>query len=111
MSGTIVGEALEHAPSDLTTAQLLVLVALAEDARDKGPYARQARIGASVAALMRRTRLSESGVKNALGELKRRGLIVPLIPQARLGKAQNYYLPKLEKHHRDAHYTTTEGDF
>lgn len=108
MSGAIVKEVLEHAPEDLTAAQMLVFVSLAEDAREKGTYARQARYESSVDDLMRRTRLKAGTVRNALAELVRRGLLVPLNGRARPGIVQHYRIPVLYEHHRR---TTAAGDF
>jgi hypothetical protein len=100
VSGRIVKEVLEHAPEDLTPAQMLVYVALAEDARDHGAHARQARYESSLNALMRRTRLKSGTVRNALAELVGRGLIIPLNGRARPGLVQHYQLPELLEHHR-----------
>lgn len=108
MSGQIVNEVLEHAPEDLTPAQMLVLLSLAEDAREKGANARQARYHSSVEHLTRRTRLKAGTVRNALAELVSRGLIVPLNGRARPGIVQHYRLPELLEHHRT---TTAAGDF
>lgn len=108
MSGAIVNEVLEHAPEDLTAAQMLVLVALAEDARERGPYARQSRFESSVENLMRRTRLKAGTVRNALAELVGRGLIAPLNGRARPGIVQHYRIAQLAEHHRR---TTAAGDF
>lgn len=108
MSGQIVKEVLENAPEDLTAAQMLVLLSLAEDARERGPHARQARYESSVDALMRRTRLKAGTVRNALAELVRRGLLIPLNGRARPGIVQHYRLPEYHEHHRR---TTAAGDF
>lgn len=98
MSGRIVQEVLKYAPEDLTKQQLLVFVALAESARERD---RTARFHVTVAELAHKTRSTPGTVKNALGELSRRGLIKPL-HQARAGLAQNYRLHELQEHHRRA---------
>lgn len=102
MSGRIVGEVLKHAPEDLTTAQLLVLVALGEDARDRDRLARYS----SVANLHTKTRLAPGSIKNILKQLTDRGLILPL-HRAQIGTVQHYRLAELREHHRSA---TTTGD-
>jgi len=108
VSGKLVNEVLENAPDDLTAAQMLVLVALAEDARERGPYARQARFESSADDVVRRTRLKPGTVRNVLAQLVHRGLIVPLNGRARPGIVQHYRLTELYPHHRQA---TTAGDF
>lgn len=97
MSGKIVGEVLDYAPDDLTDAELLVLVALAENARDTGPDARITKT--SAAAIAKRVRRSPGTVQNVLVELRRRGLIAAQHKASR-GHAQNYRIHQLEAHHR-----------
>ena len=100
MSGRLVGEVLDHAPNDLTPAELLVLVALANDARD---HDRISRYKSSVDVLAYRTRLSPGGVRNVLSKLVTRGLIRPLLGNVhRGGKHQEYELAKLSQNHRFA---------
>lgn len=100
MSGRLVGEVLDYAPADLTPAETLVLVALAEAAKDRD---RTARFQCSVDVLATRTRLSSGTVRNALSHLTRRGLIRPLIKGvSRGGRHQEYELARLETRHRFA---------
>lgn len=99
MSGRIVGEVAENAPEDLTTAEFLVLLILAEDAHDKTRHAAYS----DVATLVRKTRLRPGTIRNALAELTRRGLIRPTRQRvARGGHHQEYDVPRLEPHHRHA---------
>lgn len=100
MSGKLVGEVFRNAPSDLTHAQLLVLLALAEDARDAGTYARLARFS-SVKVLSHKTRLAEGSVKNVLKVLTDRALIKPM-HRAQIGTIQHYRISELYEHHREA---------
>ena len=103
MSGRIVGEVLEYAPCDLTGAQLLVLVSVAEDARDRDRLARYS----DLESIVRRTRLKPGTARNALSILVRRGLLIPTKGRVQRGRDhQEYQLPKLDEHHRD----TTIGD-
>lgn len=92
-------EVLDHAPNDLTPAELVVLLALALSARDKD---RIARYQVDVATLANRTRRPPGSVRNALSNLTQRGLICPLLT-ARAGRSQQYEIAKLQHHHR---YTT-----
>lgn len=97
MSGRIVGEVLDNAPDDLTDAELLVLVAIGEDARDRDRLAQYS----DVESLVRRTRKKPGTVRNALSSLTARGLIVPQIDRVhRGGKHQEYRVTKLEAYHR-----------
>lgn len=95
MSGRIVGEVLDHAPDDLTDAELLVLLAIAEDARDRDRLARYS----DLETLVTRARKRPGTVKNALSELARRGLIKPG-SQAHRGRHQEYRITELHAHHR-----------
>lgn len=104
MSGRIVGEVLEHAPEALTDTERWVLVAIAEDARDRTRISEYS----SVEALARRTRRAPGSVRNALSSLANKGLIKPLI-KAREGKSQHYEVAKLERHHRFVTYDA-EGE-
>jgi hypothetical protein len=98
VSGRIVGEILEHAPTDLTTAELLTFVAVGEDARDSDRHARFS----DLENLERRTRLKPGTIRNALSALVRRGLLNPQLERAyRGGHHQEYMIPKLEPHHRN----------
>ena len=99
MSGRIVGEVLENAPEDLTPAELLTLIALAEDAHDKTRHAAYS----DVATLARKIRRPPGTVRNALSELTRRGLIVPTRTGG-VGRGkyhQEYDLVRLHPHHRE----------
>lgn len=98
MSGRLVGEVLDYAPTDLTPLQRLVLVCIAEDARERD---RTARYTTSLTDLEKRTCAARGSVKNALGELTRRGLIKPL-HRAQIGTVQHYRLTELYEHHREA---------
>lgn len=98
MSGRIVNEVLERAPEDLTPAQLLVLIALAEAAPEG---TRIATHKTSLVDLSRRTRRPRGTVKNALGQLVARGLIQPM-HRGQIGTVQHYRLPVLQEHHRHA---------
>lgn len=98
MSGVIVREVLECAPTDLNATQLLVFVALAEDARTGDRTAKYS----STDTLVKLTRRSPSAVKHALGDLTARGLIKPL-HAARRGRVQHYYIEQLHDYHREAH--------
>lgn len=97
MSGRIVGEVLDNAPSDLRPAELLVLVAIAEDARDRDRLARFS----DLESLVHRTRLAPGTVRNALVVLCRRALVKPANGKAVKGKHQEYRITELEPHHRD----------
>lgn len=100
MSGRLVAEVLDHAPADLTSAELLVLIALAEDARDSD---RQARFHCSVDVLVVRTRLKPGTVRNSLSRLIARGLIRTVHDRVHKGgKHQEYVLAKLSQAHRYA---------
>lgn len=96
-----MSEVLDYAPVDLTPAERLVLVCLAELARDKDRTARQ---GTSSAAISNRTCLTIGTVKNALSSLARRAIIQPQ-HKARRGLAQDYKLTQLSEYHR---FTTTK---
>lgn len=98
MSGRLVGEVLKHAPADLTPAQMLVLVALAEQARERDRTARYAK----VSLLAEYTRLKPGTVRNALSELTSRALIQRVHDRAHLGKIQQYRIAELAEHHRTA---------
>lgn len=105
MSGKLVRDVLDHAPEDLTSAQMLVLIALAETARDSD---RIARYQTSVKDIAWRTRCSQGTVRNALSALAARALIRPLL-KARIGIVQHYQIAELHEHHRpvEGHSTVT----
>jgi DNA-binding MarR family transcriptional regulator len=99
MSGRIVGEVLDHAPEDLTTGELLVLIAIGEDARDRD---RRANFS-DLETLINRTRLKPGTVRNALSSLAQRGIIVPQLERVHRGGAhQEYVVSKLGPGHRGA---------
>lgn len=98
MSGRIVGEVLDYAPEDLTDAEMLVLLAVAEDARDRDRHAAYS----DVETLVRRTRKKPGTVRNALSSLVGRGILVPQHDRVRRGgKHQEYVVTKLLPHHRE----------
>lgn len=103
MSGRIVGEVLKFAPEDLTQLELLVLVALAEEARDKD---RTALYNTRAEDIATRVRSTPSSVRNALGRLRQRGLLVPLHERAYRGLAQQYKLPVMTQATRRAVWIT-----
>lgn len=102
MSGRIVGEVLDNAPADLTQLEMLILVALAEEARDGD---RKALYNTTSEALAFRARSTPASVRNALARLKQRGLVIPLHAKVYKGKAQQYQIPKMNKATRSATWT------
>lgn len=98
MSGRIVGEILDNAPEDLTDAEMLVLIAVGEDARDRDRLARYS----DLENLTRRTRKKPGTIKNALSELVRRGLLKPAGGPAHRGRHQEYRVTELYEHHRES---------
>lgn len=99
MSGRIADEVLDNAPEDLTTAELLVLTAIALDARETDRTARFS----DVESLTRRTRLKPGTVRNALSSLTRRALITPTKNRVhRGGQHQEYVVARLAHSHRTA---------
>ena len=99
MSGRLVGEVLRCAPADLTLAERMVLVCLAENARDAD---RLARLSAKVIA--DRGGLSTQTVWNALSSLTRRAIIQPQHKASR-GHSQDYRITPLSEHHRASKVT------
>ena len=104
MGVKLITEVLDHAPDDITSAELVVLLVLAENGRDS---TREAFPGMDV--LTRRSRLSPDGVRKALQRLAKRGLEVRVaIGEDRLGRPvysfpgrqTTYRLPAFER--RDA---------
>lgn len=91
VSGRLVGEVLDNAPTDLRPAELLVLIVLAEDARDTSRRSRYS----DVASICHRARLAPGTARNALSELVARGLLIPLHQRARIGLHQEYELASL----------------
>jgi hypothetical protein len=107
MSGRIVGEILDNAPTDLTLAEFLVLIAVGEDARDTD---RRARFS-DLRSLERRTRLAPGTIRNALSSLTRRALLTTVHDKAyRGGHHQEYVVTKLHDYHRDATITPLHND-
>lgn len=98
MSGRIVGEVFDHAPADLRPLDLLVLLSLAESARDRD---RTALEEASADALAYRVRSTASSVRNALGRLKARGLIRPVHAKVHRGQCQHWTITQLSDYHRE----------
>jgi DNA-binding MarR family transcriptional regulator len=97
MSGRIVGDVLEHAPDDLTPSEFLVLIAIGEDARDRDRVSKFS----DLENLTRRTRCKPGTIRNALSELVRRGLVIPLVDVVhRGGRHQEYRVAELREHHR-----------
>jgi len=105
MSGRLVGEVFRCAPADLTPAERLVLLSLAELARDKD---RIARTTAQITA--DRCGLTYGTVKNALYSLVQRAIIQPQ-HRAQRYRAQDYKLTPLSEHHRasQSHSTVTQS--
>lgn len=105
MSGRIADDVLDHAPEDLTQAELMVLVAVALDARESDRIARFS----DVETLVRRTRLKPGTVRNALSVLVRRALIAPTKDRVHRGGAhQEYVVAKLAHGHRAALHVIKE---
>lgn len=100
MSGRLVKEVLENAPETLSRLELLVLVSLAESARDHDRATRGSNAAAAVVA--HRVRAPIPSVRNALGSLRQRALIKPMHAHARRGLAQQYVLAELHEWHREA---------
>lgn len=98
MSGRIVGEVLKYAPADLTPLQKLVLVALAESAREDD---RTARYGTSCDALADVCNSTPGAMKQTLYTLRHRGLIVGL-NKPRRGLTQHYRLTPMNDDTRRA---------
>lgn len=99
MSGRIASDVLAYAPADLTTAELLVLTALALDAREKDRVARFS----DVETLENLTRLKPGTIRNALSSLARRALIIPTKDRVYRGGAhQEYLVARLSPEHRSA---------
>lgn len=99
MSGRIVGEVLDNAPSDLTHLELTVLIALAESARTD---TRIATHKTTREALAHRARSTPATVKNVLRRLRDRGLIKLVNGPIHRGMAPHYELMKLTPEHRNS---------
>lgn len=98
MSGRLVGEVFKCAPTDLTPSEMLVLVALAEQARDRDRIARFS----TAATIAEHTHLAYGTVRNVLSGLAARGLITRIGGRAHIGKAQDYLISELSENHRIA---------
>lgn len=94
MSIHLIREVFDYAPADLKPAELVVLIALAEDARDD-------RISkfASHDKLIQRTRLSRRTLYRAIDQLESAGLIWR-VGAAHKGRIQQYRLAQLQAHHQ-----------
>lgn len=99
MSGRLVKEVLEHAPETLSSLELLVLVSVAESARDGDRETRGGSAAASIVA--HRVRAHEASVRRTLARLVERGLLKPVHARAHRGQAQQYRLAELHSWHRD----------
>jgi hypothetical protein len=107
VSGRIVGEVLNHAPTDLRPTDLLVLISLAESAHDKD---RTARNESSCEAIAYRVRSTPGNVRQCLLRLKRRGLIRPVHDIVGRGRAQDWTITQLSDYHREgATWTSSNG--
>jgi hypothetical protein len=107
MSGRLVGEVLNHAPTDLRPLDLLVLISIAESARDRD---RTAITDSSSEAIAYRVRSTPGSVRNALQRLKKRALIRPVHAKAHRGQQQNWTITELSDYHREgARLDTPKG--
>jgi DNA-binding MarR family transcriptional regulator len=95
-----VGEVLDNAPEDLTPGEFLVLLTVAEDAREKDRLASHS----DLESLVRRTRLRPGTIRNALSELVDRGLLIAQRKTTYRGGYghQEYVVTRLEMYHRQA---------
>lgn len=103
MSINLIREVFAYAPADLIPSERLVLLALAEDARDD----RIARYSSND-RLMQRTGLSRAGLSKAVRALEAAGL-VRRIGTAHKGRIQQYKIAELHAHHQatNVHYLPT----
>lgn len=106
MSGRLVGEVLQYAPIDLRMLDRFVLVALAESANDKDRIARHNSSGDAIATRICST---PSSVRNALGRLRQRGLIVPQLDRTKPGQSQEWRLVQLDQTHRVSTWNAQPG--
>jgi DNA-binding MarR family transcriptional regulator len=97
VSGRIVREVLDYAPEDLTPAEMLVFVALAEVARD-----RSRQVCEPAERIAARARVTVGSVNKATSQLVRRGLLVRGVEHARIGLTQRYTIVELRPEHRHA---------
>jgi ribosomal protein L40E len=100
MGVRLLNEVLDHAPEDLTQAELLVLLVLAENARDA---TRECWPGSDF--LVRRTRMQPRGIRQAIARIEARGyqVRVPLGKDkhgrefyAATGQRTKYRVPEFE---------------
>jgi hypothetical protein len=98
MSGRLVKDVLQYAPTDLTDKERLVLIALAEDARDRDRIARFIKLE----HIADYARISTGTARNILSRLTNRALIQPTISHANKGRRQQYRIALLTPSHRDA---------
>lgn len=102
MSGRLVKEVLENAPEDLTSLELLILISIAESARDGDRSTRGGSGAADTIAF--RVRSTPGSVRNALSRLSARALIKPLHAKVHTGQAQQYRLTELHEWHRETRH-------
>ena len=98
MSGRLVKDVLQYAPTDLTDKERLVLIALAEDARDRDRIARFITID-QIADYVGST---PGSVRNIISRLTSRALIQPTIRRTDRTRRQQYRVAFLTPEHRHA---------
>lgn len=98
MSGRLVRDVLQYAPEDLNKTELLVLIALAEDARDTDRIARFITID----QIADRARISSRTTRNVLARLRSRFLITGTVHRPGNGRRQLYQVAFLTAEHRSA---------
>ena len=98
MSGRLVGEVLNHAPTDLRPLDLLVLISLAESARERD---RTATEDSSSEAIAYRVRSTPGSVRQSILRLKQRGLIRPARTKIHRGQVQHWTITELSDYHRE----------
>ena len=98
MSGRLVKDVLLYAPTDLTDKERLVLIALAEDARERDRIARYIK----VEEIADYVQISTGTVRNIISRLVARALIQPTLSHAGKGRRQQYRIAYLTQDHRAA---------
>lgn len=98
MSGRLVRDVLTYAPEDLSKTELLVLVCLAEDARDTDRIAHFI----TVEQVSDRARISPPMVKKTLHRLQEVGLIRGTVAKPGYRRRQLYQITKLGPEDRHA---------
>lgn len=98
MSGRLVKNVLQYAPVDLTDKERLVLIALAEDARERDRIARFI----TVEEIADYAQISTGTVRNILSRLTARALVQPTLSHANKGRRQQYRIAFLTPEHRAA---------